>query len=139
MRGGHIIGVGVGVVVAVLSSTAVLAKPVDYVPCTAEETCYNTSAWRCVEAPAGVAGAACTLDYGYNTTSTCVCSSEGTHATCVNGTYPPPTGRHAHGRNGGNGDAVKQLLVIGDSVSLGYFGTVQTTLEYVRSRHTHCE
>ena len=38
------------------------------VPCTAEESCFNTTQWRCVEAPEGVEGAACMLDYGYNTT-----------------------------------------------------------------------
>ncbi len=85
-------------------------------PCTAEEVCYNTSAWRCVPAPQGVAGAPCTLDYQYNATGTCVCSSEGPYATCVNGSYAAPT------------PGAKQVLVIGDSISMGYFGTLQTNL-----------
>lgn len=42
--------------------------PATPVPCTAEETCFNTTEWRCVEAPQGVEGAECMLDYGYNTT-----------------------------------------------------------------------
>jgi hypothetical protein len=111
-----------GCVAAAVVAVATAASPSragasDPVPCTAEETCYNTTEWRCVEAPPGVAGAACTLDYGFNTTSTCACSDQGTYATCVNGTYPAPSP-----------GAAAQLLVIGDSISMGYFGTLQHNL-----------
>jgi hypothetical protein len=112
-----------GCAVVVVAAAAAAAGVSDPVPCTAEETCYNTTDWRCVEAPPGVAGAACTLDYGFNTTGTCVCSDQGPFATCVNGTYPAPSP-----------GAAAQLLVIGDSISMGYFGTLQQNLRCEEAR-----
>ena len=88
-------------------------------PCTSDQQCMNGTDWRCVEAPAGIKGAPCTLDYGYNTTGECVCSSEGSHAVCVGGSYAEPTA------------GAKQYLVIGDSVSMGYFGTLKNNLTSV--------
>lgn len=97
------------VVLAALSGSTAAAG------CTSEDECYMTKNWRCVEAPAGQ-GSPCTLDYGYNTTGTCACSDAGSHAVCVPGVYPSAT----KGR--------KQYLVIGDSVSMGYFSALKANL-----------
>eukprot|EP01079_Euglenida_sp_SAG-EU17-18_P007978 gene7978-1424_t len=53
----------------------------------------------------------------YNTTGTCICSDSGVHATCVQGKYPAPTS-----------PAHKQYLVIGDSISLGYFASLKANI-----------
>lgn len=86
------------------------------VGCTADEQCYLTSEWRCVEdrwplVPAEASP--CVLDRGYNLTGYCSCGQQ----RCSNLTAPSPSPNK------------KQYLVIGDSVSNGYFKTLKDTLE----------
>ena len=60
----------------------------------------------------------------YNTTGTCACSDAGSHAVCVPGVYPSAT----KGR--------KQYLVIGDSVSMGYFSALKvSTIAIILTPH----
>lgn len=112
----HLVAVWHSVTVLSVRGPKSAPPPPAPVGCTSEDTCYNTKAWRCVPAPAGVVGAKCTLDYAFNETGQCVCSSEGPHATCAAGQYPPATA------------GKKQLLVIGDSVSEGYFPSLSANL-----------
>jgi len=80
--------------------------------CTAEEDCLALPATpRCLQAAAG-AGAACTLDYAFNETGFCACGSQ----ECAALTAAP-----AHPER-------RQLLVVGDSISLGYLGALTANL-----------
>lgn len=76
--------------------------------CTAEQQCLGTATPRCLPNPGGVP---CTLDYGFNTTGLCACGTE----SCVALTEENTT-------------SLRQLLVIGDSISLGYIGSLQKAL-----------
>ena len=79
-------------------------------PCTADEDCLSTNL-RCLPSPSG---APCTLDYAFNETGTCACQPQG----CDTFTYaPPPT------------PGKRQWLVIGDSISMGYFGPLSSALK----------
>jgi hypothetical protein len=79
--------------------------------CTAEDACLNsTAAFRCLPTSSGH-GAPCVLDYAYNQTGYCSCQAQ----ACVPLTSPPKT------KN-------KQLLVVGDSISLGYLPSLTSAL-----------
>merc|ERR1712194_188102 len=78
--------------------------------CTSEEQCYLTPNWRCIESKVGTP---CVLDAGYNLTGHCECGIQ----PCVKLSAPAPS------------PGAKQYLVIGDSVSEGFFGTLQAVLE----------
>jgi hypothetical protein len=79
--------------------------------CTAEDACLNsTIAFRCLPTTSGH-GAPCVLDYKYNETGFCACQAQ----ACVPLTSPPKTTN-------------KQLLVVGDSISLGYLPYLTSSL-----------
>ena len=83
-----------------------------WVGCTAEEDCLAIPETpRCLSAAAG-AGAPCTLDYAFNETGFCACGAQ----ECV----PLTTASRS--------PQLKQLLVIGDSISLGYFNALSANL-----------
>ena len=76
--------------------------------CTADEDCLAASL-RCLPDPSGMP---CVLDYAYNATGTCACQQQ----WCINSTYSPAQ------------PGLRQLLVIGDSISLGYTKFAATAL-----------
>jgi len=83
------------------------------VPCDNDGDCYTTADWRCLPTTQAAGGRACTLDYAFNETGFCACSATGAEGVCVLGKYAAPTA------------GKKQYLVIGDSVSEGYFPTLK--------------
>lgn len=87
---------------------ALLAAADALLGCTAEQDCLGTSTPRCLPTPGG---APCTLDYAYNSTGYCACGTQ----ECV-------------ALTGSNSTALKQLLVIGDSISLGYLAPLSAAL-----------
>lgn len=80
------------------------------VGCTADEDCFSGTNWRCIDGQS--VGSPCTLDRGYNTTSKCICGVQ----DCV----PLPVTKPTAG--------FRQYLVIGDSVSMGYFHSLAANL-----------
>jgi len=78
-------------------------------PCTADEDCLSTNL-RCLPSPGG---APCTLDYAFNETGTCACLPQG----CDTFTYASAT------------PGKKQWLVVGDSISMGYYGPLSAALK----------
>lgn len=75
--------------------------------CTQDSDCLHRpdGLWRCLQVPPpGTEGSACTLDYAYNDTGICACAAQ----DCTTASYTPPV-KDAH-----------QLLVLGDSISIGY-------------------
>jgi len=79
--------------------------------CTAEDTCLGTTTPRCLPVPGGIP---CTLDYQYNESGICGCSTQ----SCT--PY-----------NGNNNTALPQVLLIGDSISLGYQSAVTNALHNI--------
>lgn len=71
--------------------------------CTADEDCLGTPNWRCLQA-SGTNGSPCVLDYAFNETGYCSCQPQ----SCVVNTAGQTTTN-------------PQMLVIGDSISLGFF------------------
>merc|ERR1712086_17197 len=68
--------------------------------------------WRCVVQTNNVSNALpCTVDAGFNKTGLCACGTQ----PCIIGNYSEPTG-------------IPQYLVIGDSVSMGYFPYLHANL-----------
>ena len=81
------------------------------VGCTADDDCLarTDGNWRCLEEKSHTVGASpCSLDYKYNQSGYCGCQTQ--DCTVLNTTK---TSRK------------KQLLVVGDSISNGYFGPLQ--------------
>ena len=73
------------------------------IPCTSEDNCLSfPSSSRCLPVSPNAGGAACVLDYGYNSTGWCACGPE----PCVLLTTKNKT-------------SLKQWLMIGDSISMG--------------------
>ena len=91
---------------------AAAAAAAAWVGCTAEEDCIGLPATpRCLPVAAG-SGVACTLDYAFNESGYCACGAQ----ECVPLAAPP-----AHPER-------KQLLVVGDSISLGYLAQLTANL-----------
>ena len=85
------------------------------VPCTSDDDCYLSKEWRCL--PSSAPGAApCTLDYQFNETGSCACNATGKEGVCTPLTPPPAV------------PGKRQYLVIGDSVSMGYFSQLKLNL-----------
>jgi hypothetical protein len=78
--------------------------------CTAEDACIGTSTPRCLSSSQPGA-LPCTLDYQFNETGTCACGTE----SCS----PTP---------GSNTTSKLQLLVVGDSISMGYVSSMTSAL-----------
>ena len=85
-------------------------------PCDNDGDCYQTTEWRCLPTTAP-GGRPCTLDYAFNETGFCACNNTGPEGVCVPGSYPAA----APGK--------VQYLVVGDSISMGYFPTLKTKLQ----------
>ena len=94
-----------------LAAAAAPAAIAAGVGCTAEDDCLNQpTAYRCLPTSDG-SGSPCTLDYSFNETGHCACQPQ----ACVLLTTAPKT-------------TLKQLLVIGDSISDGYLTSLTTAL-----------
>ena len=97
-----------GVALCVVAVAAAQAPPRT---CVAEDDCVDEpSAFRCLQTTAAL-GAPCTLDYKFNETGFCACQAQ----ACVPLSVPRRT-------------ALRQLLVIGDSISLGYASALAARL-----------
>lgn len=106
------VGMAGGLTLRALLAAALLAASRAWTGCTAEEDCLALPATpRCLPAAAG-SGVACTLDYAFNETGFCACGAQ----QCTALTAPP-----AHPER-------KQLLVVGDSISLGYLASLTSNL-----------
>ena len=84
-------------------------------PCDNDGDCYQTAEWRCLPTTKAL-GKPCVLDYYFNRTGFCACNNTGPEGACVPGVYPAAE------------QGKTQYLVVGDSISMGYFPTLKTTL-----------
>jgi len=81
--------------------------------CSSDSDCLNnTAAFRCLQAPKGGGGSPCTLDYKYNETGLCACAAQACAPASASAADP----------------SKKQYLVVGDSISQGYFGALGAAL-----------